>query len=60
VRDNFWPLAVGPDPSRHLQGYVNTGLTVTMMVCVVVILASALWRCTQVIRGRVAIIPAGV
>jgi hypothetical protein len=31
-----------------------------MMVCVVVILASALWRCTQVIRGRVAIIPAGV
>jgi carbon starvation protein len=60
VRDNFWPLAVGPDPSRHLQGYVNTGLTVTMMVCVVVILASALWRCAQVIRGRVAIVPAGV
>jgi carbon starvation protein len=59
VRDNFWPLAVGPDASRHLQGYVNTGLTITMMVCVVIILASAVWRCTQVIRGRVAIIPAG-
>jgi carbon starvation protein len=55
VRDNFWPLAVGPDASRHLQGYVNTILTITMMVCVLVILASALWRCVQVLRGRIAV-----
>ena len=24
VQDNFWPMAVGPDPTRHFQGYVNT------------------------------------
>jgi carbon starvation protein len=57
VRDNFWPMAVGPDTSRHFQGYLNTALTVIMMVCVVLILASAVWRCTQVLRGRIAITP---
>jgi carbon starvation protein len=57
VRDNFWPMAVGPDPARHFQGYLNSTLTVIMMVCVVMILASALWRCTQVLRGRIAITP---
>ena len=58
VRDNFWPLAIGADPSRHVQGYVNTTLTITMMVCVIVVISSALWRCTQVLRGRIAITPA--
>jgi carbon starvation protein len=57
VRDNFWPLTVAPDASLHVQGYVNSILTVTMMVCVLVILASAMWRCTQVLRGRIAITP---
>jgi carbon starvation protein len=57
VRDNFWPLAIGPDASRHMQGYVNTILTIAMMVCVVVILANATWRCIQVVRGRVAVLP---
>ena len=23
VRDNFWPLAIGPDPARHFQGYLD-------------------------------------
>ena len=32
VRDNFWPMAIGPDPTRHFQGYLNTALTVMMMV----------------------------
>ena len=57
LRDNFWPMATGPDPSRHFQGYLNTALTITMMVCVLVILANAMWRCTQVLRGRLAIMP---
>jgi carbon starvation protein len=57
VRDNFWPMATGPDPSRHFQGYLNTGLTIIMMSCVLVILANAMWRCTQVLRGRLAIVP---
>jgi carbon starvation protein len=57
VRDNFWPMAIGPDPSLNFQGYLNTGLTVTMMVCVVVILANACWRWLQVFRGRVERLP---
>ena len=52
VRDNFWPMAIGPNPERHFQGYLNTGLTVVMMVCVVVIISNAGWRCLQVLRGR--------
>jgi hypothetical protein len=36
---------------------VNTILTIAMMVCVVVILANATWRCIQVVRGRVAVLP---
>jgi carbon starvation protein len=44
VRDNFWPMAVGPDASRHVQGYVNSICTVTMMTCVLVILVAAARR----------------
>jgi carbon starvation protein len=44
VRDNFWPMAIGPDPSRNLQGYVNSVCTVTMMACVLVILVAAARR----------------
>jgi hypothetical protein len=53
VQTNFWPMAVGPDPSRHFTGYLNSGLTVMMMVAVVVILINAAWRCVGVLRGRV-------
>jgi carbon starvation protein len=55
VRDNFWPMAIGPDPAVHFQGYVNTTLSVIMMVCVIVILSNAVWRWMQVLRGRIAI-----
>jgi carbon starvation protein len=54
VRDNFWPLAIGPNPATHFMGYVDTALTVIMMVCVVIILSNAVWRWMQVLRGRVA------
>ena len=23
VRDNFWPMAIGPNPALHFQGYVT-------------------------------------
>jgi carbon starvation protein len=58
VRDNFWPMAIGPDASRHFQGYINTVLTIVMMVCVVIIMVNAMWRCTQVLRGRISTVPA--
>jgi carbon starvation protein len=52
VRDNFWPMAVGPDPAKHFQGYLDATLTVIMMVCVVVILSSAVRRWLLVARGH--------
>jgi carbon starvation protein len=53
VRDNFWPMAVGPNPALHFQGYLNSILTVTMMVCVVIILSAAIRRWIAVGRGEV-------
>ncbi|HJR60595.1 MAG TPA: carbon starvation protein A [Vicinamibacterales bacterium] len=55
VRDNFWPMAIGPDTSLNFQGWLNTTLTVIMMICVVVILGNAMWKWRQVLSGRVAV-----
>jgi carbon starvation protein len=52
VRDNFWPKAVGPDPSLVVQGYVNSICTTILMICVVVILVSAARRWIGVISGK--------
>ncbi|HVH56751.1 MAG TPA: carbon starvation protein A [Vicinamibacterales bacterium] len=51
VRDNFWPMAVGEDMPLHFQGWVNTVATVTMMACVIVILANAFWKWRRVLTG---------
>ena len=41
VRDNFLPMATGPNPALHFQGMLNTSVTITMMVLVVIILGAA-------------------
>ena len=51
VRDNFYPMAVGPDVALHFQGYLNAIVTVVMMVLVVVILSSAILRWVRVLNG---------
>jgi carbon starvation protein len=51
VRDNFWPLAMGSDPARRVQGYVDSVLTVVMMTCVVVILVASVRRWLAPKRG---------
>jgi len=51
VRDTFWPMAIGPDPSRRFQGQLDTAVTIIMMTCVIVILVSAAARCVRVVRG---------
>jgi len=53
VRDSFWPMAIGANPDLVVQGYVNSICTVIMMVCVVIILVSALKRWMLVITGKV-------
>ncbi|HSG01307.1 MAG TPA: carbon starvation CstA family protein [Vicinamibacterales bacterium] len=56
VRDSFWPMAVGARPELQTQGFVNSALTVTVMVLVVVILAAAIQHWVRVARrhGRPA------
>ena len=51
VRDNFWPLAMGSDPARRVQGYVDSVLTVVMMACVIVILVASVRRWIAPRRG---------
>jgi carbon starvation protein len=57
VRDNFYPMAIGPDAAKHFQGYLNSIVTVVMMVCVVVILASAILRWIRVLNGTLEPVP---
>jgi carbon starvation protein len=52
IRDNFWPMAIGANAARQFQGYLNTALTVIMMVCVLVVLVNAMYRWMQVLSGR--------
>jgi carbon starvation protein len=47
VTDNFWPMAVGPRPELQMQGYLNSIVTVIMMVSVIVILATAIRKWLQ-------------
>jgi carbon starvation protein len=50
VVNQYWPMAVGPDAQLHVQGAVQSVLTVVMMACVIVILAAAIrkWTTTNV------------
>ena len=50
-------MAIGPDTSLNFQGYLNSIVTVVMMMLVLVILANAVWRWMQVLRGRVQTVP---
>ncbi len=55
VRDNFWPKAISDNPALRVQGYVDSIFTVIMMVCVVIILASAVRRWLLVLTGKVPV-----
>jgi carbon starvation protein len=52
IRDNFWPMAVGPDAAVHVQGYVDAICTGIMMVLVIVIMVSAVHRWVTILGGR--------
>ena len=56
VRDNFWPMAIGPDPALQVQGYINSICTVIMMACAIVILLSAARRWISVLTGKVPVL----
>ena len=52
IRDNFWPLAVGPDPALVAQGYIDSVCMAIMMFCAVVILVTTAMRSLSVLTGR--------
>jgi carbon starvation protein len=56
VRDNYWPMAVGPNAALRVQGYVNSFCMVVMMVMVVIILIAAARRCLKVVTGRLPVL----
>ncbi len=66
VKNSFLPLA--HQPGHALQGYLQAGLTVVMMVSVLVILGDAARRCAATMRGEPlppravgpAVVPEGV
>jgi carbon starvation protein len=49
VKNNFWPMAVGPRPELHFQGMLNSILTITMMLLVVIILGAAVKKWVSVL-----------
>jgi len=55
IRDTFWPMAIGPNPDLHVQGYIDSICTAIMMVCAVIILVATSRRSLQVLTGRASI-----
>ena len=51
VRDNFWPKAVGANPALHVQGLLDSILTVLMMTAAVIVMVAAV-RCWVGTVGR--------
>jgi carbon starvation protein len=50
VRDLFWPMTENASDAVRFQGYLNSTLTIIMMVSVIVILANAVWKWVEVLR----------
>ncbi len=53
VENQFWPMAVGSKPELHFQGALQSGLTVIMMICVVIILCAAVHKWIAVHRAGI-------
>jgi carbon starvation protein len=55
VQNSFWPMAMGPDVDQRFQGWVNSVLTISMMVLVLIILGAAIRKWVSV--GRTGVDP---
>jgi carbon starvation protein len=56
IRDNYWPMAVGPNAATHVQGYVNSTCTAIMLLCAVIILVETARRSLSVLTGRMPVL----
>jgi len=52
VRDNFWPMAIGPNPALHTRATSSQSAPVIMLVCAVIILFATARRCLGVLSGQ--------
>jgi carbon starvation protein len=52
VRDTYWPMATGPNPALHVNGYILSICTSILLVLTVVLLLSAARRCLAVLTGK--------
>jgi len=51
VRDNYYPLAVGVNTARNMEGWILTICTVVMMGLAIVILGAAAQKWATVLNG---------
>ncbi len=51
ITGNYYPLAVGPDPARHVEGWILLGCTVLMIVLALIILGAAIQKWISVLSG---------
>jgi carbon starvation protein len=56
IRDNYWPMAIGPNAAIHVQGYVNSICTAIMLLCAVIILVETARRSLSVLTGRMPVL----
>jgi carbon starvation protein len=55
VKNNFWPMATGPNEALHFQGMMNSILTLTMMGLVIIILGAAVRK--WIVVGKTGVDP---
>jgi carbon starvation protein len=51
ITGNYYPLAVGPDPARNVEGWILTVATVFMIVLALIILGAAAQKWLSVLNG---------
>ena len=51
ITGNYYPLAVGSDPARHVEGWILTICTAVMIVLALIILGAAIQKWASVLNG---------
>ena len=51
ITGNYYPLAVGPDPARNLEGWILTICTTVMLALALIILGAAIQKWFSVLSG---------
>jgi carbon starvation protein len=59
ITGNYYPLAVGPDPARNMEGWILTICSTIMMVLAVVVLGAAIQKWIAAWNGAPAPVTAG-